>query len=449
MNINNPQFEVGIIGGGPAGSTLASYLSQANISCVVFEREIFPRPHVGESLVPATNRVFKELNFLETMEQAGFPHKYGAAWTAYNNKIYSHNFEGMPPDYAVDIRFDEQKTSESISNYTYHVDRGKFDQMLLEHAEKLGATVYQGVRVTNIQFSENENPKIFTSQDDKTRETSVRLVVDASGRRTILGSQLNLKIKDPVFNQFAIHTWFEGFDRGETEQKDYTFIHFLPISNSWIWQIPISETVTSFGVVTQKEHFSKKKQEREEFFWDCVKTQPKIYDKLKQAKQLRAFKEESDYSYGMKQFCGDGWILVGDAARFVDPIFSSGVSVALNSARFASHDIIRAFQEGNLDQGKFRRKHFEQYESILKRGTKNWYEFISLYYRLNVLFTRFVFDPRHRLDVIKLLSGDVYDQDEPSVLQEMRKIVTEIEQNPNHLLHKLLGNLTANAFNPS
>ncbi|MBE9039481.1 NAD(P)/FAD-dependent oxidoreductase [Oscillatoriales cyanobacterium LEGE 11467] len=446
--MNQPDFDIGIIGGGPAGSSIAAYLTQAGISCVVFEREVFPRPHVGESLVPAANRVLQELGLLEQMEEAKFPHKYGAAWTSATGKIYSMDLEDTEPDCRVDIRFDEREMS-GDRNYTYHVDRGKFDQILLQHAQTLGATVYEGVRVNRVDFPEGDYPRIIVSKDKQNIETCVRLVVDASGRRTLLGTQLKLKIKDPVFNQCAIHTWFEGYDRETSDKQDYIFIHFLPITNTWVWQIPITETITSFGVVTQKEHFVKKKQEREQFFWDCLSTQPEVFEKLKQAKQVRPWKEEGDYSYAMQQFCGDGWILIGDAARFVDPIFSSGVSVALNSARLASQEIIKAFEQSTLKNEVFRREHLQNYEIMLRRGTNNWYKFISLYYRLNILFTMFVDDPRYRLDLVKLLSGDVYDEEEPPVLEEMRKLVNLVEKNPNHVWHKLLGDLTANAFTAS
>ncbi len=143
----------------------------------------------------------------------------------------------------------------------------------------------------------------------------------------------------------------------------------------------------------------------------------------------------------MKQICGDNFVLVGDAGRFVDPIFSTGVSIALNSARFASRDIVQA-----AEMGDFSRKSFQTFESTLRRGTKNWYQFISVYYRLNLLFTAFVQDPRYRLDVLKLLQGDVYDEEEPAVLKRMKQIVREVEQNEQHLWHRYLGDLTANAF---
>lgn len=145
----------------------------------------------------------------------------------------------------------------------------------------------------------------------------------------------------------------------------------------------------------------------------------------------------------MKQICGDNFLLIGDAARFVDPIFSTGVSIALNSARFASADIVRAAETGD-----FSKKSFQTYESTLRRGTKNWYEFISVYYRLNVLFTAFIQDERYRIDVVKLLQGDVYDEGEPEVLKIMKDIVSQVEQNEGHIWHRYLGDLTMNAFKP-
>jgi flavin-dependent dehydrogenase len=441
-------FDIGIIGGGPAGSAMAAYLARAGLSCVIFERELFPRPHVGESLVPSSTRIFKEIGFLEKMDKAGFPRKYGAAWTSSGQgPIYTDSFEGLEPDCHVGIRFEERQQPGVDRNYTFHVDRGKFDLMLLQHAQALGATIYEGVRVQNVDFSEPGSPRINFSIARQNVSTRVRMVVDASGRRTLLGNQCKLRIQDPVFNQYAIHTWFEGYDRstlakGEL-QNDYIFIHFLPITNTWVWQIPITQSITSMGVVTQKKNFARSKQEREQFFWQCLESRPELAEGLRAAQQLRPFSEEGDYSYAMKQICGDNFVLVGDAARFVDPIFSTGVSIALNSARFASADILRAAETGD-----FSKKSFQTFEATLRRGTRNWYEFISVYYRLNVLFTAFVQDERYRLDVVKLLQGDVYDEEEPKVLKIMKNIVSQVEQNEKHIWHRYLGELTSHAFKP-
>ncbi len=146
----------------------------------------------------------------------------------------------------------------------------------------------------------------------------------------------------------------------------------------------------------------------------------------------------------MKQLAGDRFMLVGDAGRFVDPIFSTGVSIALNSSRFAHKDILSA-----LEKNDFSRQAFSDYETKLRRGTKNWYEFISVYYRLNVLFTYFISDKNYRLDVLKLLQGDVYDEDAPEVLTKMKEMVAKVEQNDKHPWHKLLGDLTSDAFRPT
>jgi 1H-pyrrole-2-carbonyl-[peptidyl-carrier protein] chlorinase len=442
-------FCVGIIGGGPAGAATAAYLAKAGLTCVVFESEIFPRPHVGESLVPSSTRIFNELGFLPQMEQAGFPHKYGAAWTASSNSaIYQHDWEGLEVATHADVRFAEREQAGVDRAYTYHVDRGKFDLLLLQHAHQLGAQVYAGVRVSKVDFSDPQLPRVIFAIGRQECNIAVRMVVDASGRRTLLGNQLKLKRKDPVFDQYALHTWFEGYDRStlatKAYQANYIFVHFLPISNSWIWQIPISETITSVGVVTQKKHFAKSKAAREAFFWECVSSRPELYAGLKAAKQLNPLKEEGDYSYAMEQICGDNFVLVGDAGRFVDPIFSTGVSIALNSARLASADIIAAAAHGS-----FTKDRFATFEATLRRGTRNWHEFISVYYRLNVLFTAFVQDPRYRLGVLKLLQGDVYDEDQLEVLTIMKGVVAEVERNEKHIWHRYLGELTASAFAPT
>jgi FADH2 O2-dependent halogenase len=451
---DNTQYDVGIIGAGPAGSGLAAYLAKAGLRCIVFERMKFPREHVGESLVPSSTRVFRDLGLLEKMEAYGYPHKYGAVWTSpRSNHPFNVSYRGMifgNRDVALDsanVRFAEREQPGVDQDYTYHVDRGKFDKMLMEHAVELGADVHEATEVTQAEFGDDGVVLHARGADGTERKIKVGMVADCSGRQTVIGRQLNLKIKDSVFDQFAVHTWFKDYDRSSVfvdhKFQDYIYVHFLPITNSWVWQIPITEDITSVGVVTQKKHFAGSKKELDSFFWSNVESRPELLSGLKNAKQVRPFKAEGDYSYAMKQICGDRFVLVGDAGRFVDPIFSTGVSIALNSARFASRDIIAAAKAGD-----FSKKRFETFESTIRRGTNNWYEFIKVYYRLNVLFTAFVNDPEYRLDVLRLLQGDVYDDDEPKVLAKMRTIVAAVEQDEKHGLHKFLGDLTGDAFRP-
>jgi len=325
------------------------------------------------------------------------------------------------------------------------VDRGEFDNMLLHHANELGAHVYEGVSVKHADFSDPDVVRLTYGMGQRDAETTVRMLVDATGRKTLIGNQMKWRIKDDVFNQYAIHSWFGGYDRmnlaQDAEMRNYIFIHFLPVTNTWVWQIPISEEITSVGVVTQKKNFAGSKDSREQFFWETLGSRPELQSGLREAEQVRPLRDEGDYSYAMKQIADDRLILIGDAARFVDPIFSTGVSIALNSARFASWDLIPALESGNLSRESFR-----EFETTMGRGVKNWYNFISVYYRLNVLFTAFVRDPRYRLDVLKLLQGDVYDEEEPEVLGLMRERVAAVERNEKHPWHQLLGDLTADAF---
>lgn len=427
-------FDVGIIGGGPAGSAAAAYLARAGVKCAVFEGAKFPRAHVGESLVPASTRVFKELGFLPRLEELGFVRKYGATWTSSpRTQPYQVDWNGLDEDCNAAIRFDERDQDGVEQNYTYHVDRARFDEALLDHAEEVGATVEREVRVQRVDFDADDPELVVRSGKNSESRVRVRLVFDASGRKTLLGRQLGLKRNDPLFDQYAIHTWFKDYPRDKMRNPEHIHIHFLPTRGAWVWQIPIDDDVTSIGVVTQKSEFKAARTAREAFFYECLASRPDIAEQVAAAERIRPLTEEADYSYSMTQFAGDRYMLLGDAARFVDPIFSSGVSIALSSARFAARDAIDA-----LHKGTFAREHYQQFEQTMRRGVRNWYEFIRLYYRLNVLFTHFIADPKYRLDVLQLLQGDVYDAEEPEVLARMRERIREVEDNPRHMWHRLL-----------
>jgi len=446
MLISKPDCDVAIIGGGPAGAAIAAYLARAGLDCIVLERETFPRAHVGESLVPSSTRVLAELGILDQVEQNGFPRKYGAAWTSGPAApTYQVSWEELLGATQGQIRFDERDQPGVTQPYTYHVDRGKFDHLLLNHAHRLGARVYEGAPVRWVDFSEPERVRVTVDLARRSTEVTARMVVDASGRRTLLGTQLGWRIKDPVFDQYALHAWFDGYDRQawgkEAGTQDFIFIHFLPLTNTWVWQIPITDTTTSIGVVTQKRNFARSRESREGFFWACVGSRPDVLERVRAARQITPLKEEANYSYAMRQLFADRLVLIGDAARFVDPIFSTGVSIALTGARLAGLDILRAAEAGD-----FRRQRFREFGSMTARGMRNWYRFISLYYRLNVLFTAFRRDARYRLQLLTLLQGDVYEEYEPWVLSEMRRAVEEVEGDRAHVWHRLLGDLTASAF---
>ncbi|HKV91316.1 MAG TPA: NAD(P)/FAD-dependent oxidoreductase [Candidatus Angelobacter sp.] len=411
-----------IIGGGPAASSVGSYLSMAGINNVILEKTHHPRAHVGESLVVSTTRIFQEIGFIQTMENEGFVRKYGAAW--------------HPPGSggSVFLQFREFPIEGVHQDYTYHVDRSRFDLLLLKHAESLGSKVYQGVHVKQVTFDDKGYANgVEVDFCGKNIKVPGSMVVDASGRATVLGTQLGFKKMDPLFNQFAVHAWFKDVERGETFVDDFIHIYFLPVERGWAWQIPITDKITSVGVVAERDVFRNANRNYAGWFEELSKLTPTLANAMRNANRINEFKIEADYSYCMDRFCGNGFLLVGDAARFVDPIFSSGVSVALYSGKLAAEQIIKALNAGDTSDAAL-----QAYEAVVRKGTRIWYEFIQVYYKLLPLFTYFIQHPDYREQIFHLLQGEVYYRENVPVLDAMRKRIEAIDKNEKHLLRQHL-----------
>jgi flavin-dependent dehydrogenase len=415
-----------IIGGGPAGSAIGCYLSKAGIKNTIYEGANHPRPHVGESMVMSSVQVFGEIGFLPVLEREGFVKKHGASW--------------HPPVAKGEaaIAFNEFPSPNISQDYTYHVDRQKFDLLMLKHAESLGTKVYQGVNVTKVLFDDqNYTRGIQVRFADQDIEIPARLVVDASGRHTLLGKQLKVKKSDPIFDQFAVHAWFENVDKSQSVSSEYIHIFFLPVERGWAWQIPITHEITSMGIVAEKAVFKEGRLDPAAYFQKYVDSNPDLKHAMRDAKRVNEFKLEGDYSYKMDTFAGNGFVLIGDAARFVDPIFSSGVSVALFSAKYATERIVHAFETGDFSEAALK-----PYEKKLRSGTEIWYEFIRLYYKLLPAFTHFIQSKQHRIEVLRLLQGEVFDRKEVPVLDAMRKFIHTVETTPGHVFAGVLSDIS-------
>jgi FADH2 O2-dependent halogenase len=404
-------MSVVIAGGGPAGSVLGAYLAAAGVPCTIFDSARHPRPHVGESLVPSTTRVLREIGFLPAMDREGFVRKYGAAWHP----------PGREGELAIEFReFPQPGVGQ---DYTWHVDRGRFDELLLRHAASLGAEVVEEARVREVLFEGERAAGVRVERGGRSEEVPARIVVDASGRAAVLGRQRGLYRKDPVFNQFAVHAWFEGVERGSGPSADFIHVYFLPVTRGWAWQIPITPTVTSMGVVAEREVFRESRLDPAGWFARHAGSTPDLARAMASARRVNDLKVEADYSYSMSRLSGEGYLLVGDAARFVDPIFSSGVSVAMEGARGACAAIRAALDAPSEEEEAFR-----AYEARLRSGVDVWYEFISLYYRLMPQFTWFLKSARYRHEALQLLQGEVYDRGEVGVLAAMREFVEKVEE---------------------
>jgi FADH2 O2-dependent halogenase len=320
------------------------------------------------------------------------------------------------------------------------VDRSKLDMLLLKRAEELGSTIYQGIPVKSVLFENGYASGVRIGVGDQEIDLRSKIVVDASGRSTVLGRQLKLKVKDPFFNQYAVHAWFEGVNRGDADVANHIHIYFLPIERGWVWQIPITEEKTSMGVVLEKDAFTKiARGDMNEFFWGQMKTNDNLAQAMSNARQINDFKTEGDYSYKMSKFVGDGYLLIGDAARFVDPIFSSGVSIAMHGAKNAAEQIQIA-----LELNDFSEAVFKPFEVKMRAGVDIWYEFIRLYYKLLPLFTIFMQSKKYREQVHRLLQGEVYDKKEVPVLEAMRQYIETVENTENHIFKEKLSDVPIN-----
>jgi FADH2 O2-dependent halogenase len=252
-------------------------------------------------------------------------------------------------------------------------------------------------------------------------------VVDATGRGTLLGGQLRLKEVDPELHQFALHGWFAGVERGPVAAADDIHLHVLPGPRAWAWQIPIREDVTSVGVVVPGSDFVKAGEDPDAFFAAWTARSPVLAERMRGARALNALAREGNYSYGMDRLAGDGWLLIGDAARFVDPLFSPGLSIAAESAREASGAIVAALAADDV-----RAIRFAGYETLIRSGVDLWRELILLYYRLPRAFLALLDHEETRSELQEILQGQVYGRASSAIVDRLRREIDAIEADPRH-----------------
>ena len=406
--------DVVIMGGGPAGLTLGCYLAQAGIEHVILERGHHPRPRVGETLLPSALRVFDEIGFLPVLEEAGFPRSAGVAY---------HTAERESP---IVIGYGEFPGEGPSVTHSRHADRARLDMLLMKHAESEGCRIVQGSAVRSVRLDERGFVRgVVASVATETLEIDARLVVDATGHHTLIGRQLGLRTRDPELDQIGLHGWFEGVDRGTASVNEHVQVHFLPVHRGWAWVSPISPSITSVGLVTDRSSFHRWESGLEAYFDACVASSSSLARALAEARPLRGLRAEPSMNYSLSQVAGDGWLAIGDAARFVDPVFSSGVSVAVESARLASRTIRAALEADDVGAQTLMPYQDETFEVA-----SVWRDFVQLYYRLMPAFTVFVESPRHRPGILRLLQGEVGHPDDRLLLIEMKKLVADLGTAP-------------------
>jgi flavin-dependent dehydrogenase len=404
--------DVVILGAGPAGLALGCYLADAGISCRIVEKAHHPRPHVGESLMPAAVRIYREIGFLPVLEAAAFPHSSGVVY---------HPREGGE----VRLGYDAFPQEGVGQGYTYHVDRSRHDLLLLKHAENLGCRIVQGVAAREIVFDASGRATgVRVALDRQDVTLPAKVVVDAAGRSTLLGRQLGLRTDRADLDQFALHGWFVGVERGRHGTEHCTHVYMLPEVHGWAWIAPIGPEISSIGVVASKARFQGTGLDVHQFFDRSLEWNEALGKATRRAEPINDLKGEVNYSYRLDHVCGDGWVAIGDAARFLDPIFSSGVSVALHGARFVAERIRTA-----IEANDFSLEVFAPYETDLFAGASVWDDFVALFYERLPTFPRMLESSAHRHAILRLIQGDVDPVAHAGVVEELRS-VAEITDRP-------------------
>jgi flavin-dependent dehydrogenase len=368
-------YDVAIIGGGPAGSTTATLLARAGRRVIVFEREKFPRFHIGESLLPFSMKAFTRLGLHEKFSRAGFIKKYGG------------EIMGACSDTSTKFYFKDGFRSQT--DYSYQVTRGDFDKLLLDHARESGAEVHEETAVDAVEFL-TDTVELAVRSNGSSYSIRTRYLVDASGRTSMLGRQFKIKKTYEHLQKLSIFAHYEGVWRAEG--TDGTLTVLIRAIDRWFWLVPLTSERTSIGVVLDSETFRKSKLSADDFLDQALAEQPTIAKRMTNARRISKVHLEADFSYRSAHLYGERWLLAGDAAGFIDPIFSSGVFLAV----FSGEKCADALNEV-LDRPRKAKRLFARYEQSVNRAMGVYLRFVDAWYTKE--FIEIFLAPRNVLGV--------------------------------------------------
>jgi flavin-dependent dehydrogenase len=382
--------DVLVIGGGPAGTTAATLLAEKGHRVTLLEKARHPRFHVGESLLPANLPLFEKLGVRAEVAGIGME-KWGA--------------EFVSPWHEHSQSFEFADAWDKSMPYAYQVRRSEFDEILIRNAGRKGANVIEGCRVRDVEFLPNDGGAIVRAEHDdgRTEIWQCRFLIDASGRDTFLGNRFKAKHRNPKHNSSSLYAHFKGAMRHAGRKEGHITIFWF--AHGWFWFIPLADGVTSVGVVTWPHYMKTRTKPVTEFFLDLIPLCPALAQRLQGAALVTRVEATGNFSYTCDRTHGANWLLLGDAYAFIDPVFSSGVMLAMQSA-FAGAEAA----DSCLRQPDQAAHALRAFDRAIKHGPKEFSWFI---YRVTSPTMRDMFmSPRNVFRVkealLSVLAGDIF-----------------------------------------
>ena len=380
--------DVLVVGGGPGGSTTATFLAQGGLSVALVERERFPRFKVGESLIPTCMAICERMGVLDKVLAHGFQMKYGARF---------HDQE-MGAAASFDFR-----PGRPWPAYTLDVHRADFDQVLLEHtAAQPGVTVCQPATVEDVAFDRDGVTALIgpgraeRELGPHPKELRAGFLVDASGRDALLCTRQGRRIPRPGLGKIAIFAYFRGARRFPGREEGHVRIHIFP--EGWFWYIPLARDETSVGCVLHQRVVKARAGSMEALLYEMIDRCHAVRDNVRGSERVTDVHTVSNIAYSVEPKVGDRFVTVGDAMAFVDPIFSPGVYLAMKSGELASAAVLDAFRTG-----RFSARRFRAYERAVRRGSRPFEQFIELFY--DRAFLEVFLRPRNVLNMVDAVTG--------------------------------------------
>ncbi|MEY2724735.1 MAG: hypothetical protein RLZZ458_602 [Planctomycetota bacterium] len=406
------ETDVVVIGGGPAGTTTATLIAQKGFRVALYEREKFPRFHVGESLIPETYWTLKRLNMLDKMKASSFVVKRSVQFVSPNGKASA-------PFY-----FADNNPHECSS--TWQVVRSEFDHIMLNNAREHGVEAHEAARVMDVLFENNQAVGIrVRTEDGVLREVRAKVVVDASGQSGLLMNRLNLRTWDPVLNKGAIWTYWENCHRDTGRDEGATVILQTNDRRGWFWYIPLHNNRASVGIVAPFDDLFKNRGSHEQTYQEEVAKCIGATERLRGANRVSGYFATRDFSYRCTKVAGPGWVLVGDAFGFLDPLYSSGLLLALKSGEMAADAICDGLANNDISEARL-----GSWGTALNKGIDRIRRLVCEFYE-GFNFGNFVRNyPDLKGRITDLLIGDFFSEKVDDVWQPMESLYSEGKSAP-------------------